>query len=89
MPNFLLIRHKVKEFKAWKRGYDAHRPSRAAAGLSQKSLLRSVSDPNEVVLLFAAKDLRKARAFVASDDLREAMQRVGVIDVPNVYFLKG
>jgi hypothetical protein len=89
MANFLLIRHKVKDFKSWKRGYDAHRPSRAAAGLTQKSLLRSVADPNEVVVLFAAKDLRKAKAFVASDDLREAMQRVGVVDVPNIYFLKG
>jgi hypothetical protein len=89
MANYLLIRHKVRNFKSWKRGYDAHRPSRVAAGLAQKSLLRSVSDPNEVVVLFAAKDLRKARAFVASDDLREAMQRVGVVDVPNIYFLKG
>ena len=89
MANFLLIRHKVRNFKSWKRGYDAHRPSRVAAGLTQKSLLRSVADPNEVVVLFAVKDLRKARAFVASDDLRETMQRVGVVDAPDVYFLKG
>jgi hypothetical protein len=41
------------------------------------------------VPLFAARDLRKARAFVASDDLREAMQRVGVVDVPDIHFLKG
>jgi hypothetical protein len=88
MANYLLIRHKVRSFKPWKRGYDAHRPSRVAAGLTQKSLLRSVADPNEVVLLFAVKDLRKARAFVASDDLRETMQRVGVVDAPDVHFLK-
>ncbi len=89
MSTFLLICHKVRDFKFWKHGYDAHRPSRVAAGLTQKSLLRSVADPTEVVLLFAVKDLRKARAFVASDDLREAMQRVGVVDTPSLYFLKG
>lgn len=40
-------------------------------------------------MLFALKDLRKARAFAASDDLRETMQRVGVVGMPTVQFLKG
>jgi hypothetical protein len=40
-----------------------------------------------VVLLFAAEDLKKAQAFAASSDLREAMQRAGVIEKPDVYFL--
>jgi hypothetical protein len=87
MASFLLIRHKVREFSEWKRGYDVHLPKRTAAGLTEKHLLRGASDPNEVVILFEAKDLGEAQAFAASADLRETMQKVGVVDKPDIYFL--
>jgi len=32
--------------------------------------------------------LDKAKAFAASDDLREAMKKSGVSDKPDVYFLR-
>lgn len=84
---FLLIRHKVKDFETWKTGYDAHQPKRTEAGLTEKFLLRGADDANEVVLLFEAQDLTRAKVFVASQDLREKMQEVGVIDQPDIYFL--
>jgi hypothetical protein len=87
MPSFMLVRHKVKDFTAWKVGYDAHRPKRQEAGLTEKHLLRSSDDPNEVVLLFEAQDLARAKEFASSSDLRQKMQEVGVIDRPDIYFL--
>ena len=89
MTGFMLIRHKTRDFKSWKAGYDAHQPKRVEAGLTEKYLLRSSDDPNEVVALFEAQDLSRAKAFAASADLRETMQKVGVIDKPDVYFLNG
>ena len=89
MASFLLVRHKVRDFSEWKRGYDAHLPKRAEAGLTEKHLLRGASDSNEVVLLFEAKDLSRAKAFAESADLRETMQKVGVLDKPDIYFLNG
>ena len=89
MAGYLLIRHKVRDFSEWKRGYDAHLPKRTEAGLTEKHLLRSVSDANEVVLLFQAKDLGQAKAFAESADLRQTMQNVGVLDKPDIYFLNG
>jgi hypothetical protein len=85
----MLIRHKVRDFSEWKRGYDAHLSKRVEAGLTEKYLLRGVDDPNEVILLFEAWDLNRAKTFAGSADLREAMQKVGVVDKPNIYFLKG
>ena len=84
----LLIRHKVADFAKWKVGYDAHANARQAAGLRQEHLLRGIADPNEVVLMFAAEDLQKAQAFGESPGLREAMQKAGVIDKPDIYFLQ-
>jgi hypothetical protein len=86
MPH-LLVRHKVKDFAKWKPGYDTHLPARQAAGLTEKLLARSADNPNEVIVLFEAKDLGKARAFAASADLKQKMQEVGVIDKPDIYFL--
>jgi hypothetical protein len=87
MNGFMLVRHKVKDFATWKKGYDAHAPKRVEAGLTEKYLLRGTQAPNEVVILFEAQDINRAQAFAESADLRETMQRVGVIDKPDIYFL--
>ena len=87
MAAFMLFRHKVRDFKSWKAGYDAHQPKRVEAGLTEKYLLRSSDDPNEVVALFEAQDLNRAKEFAASAELRGKMQELGVVDKPDVYFL--
>lgn len=89
MASYLLVRHKVRDFAEWKRGYDAHLPKRVEAGLTEKHLLQGADNPNEVILLFEAADIGRARAFAASTDLRETMQKVGVVDRPDIYFLNG
>lgn len=87
--SYMMIRHKVRDFDAWKPGYDGHLPAREAAGLREVNLLRNIDDPQEVVVLFEVSDLEKARAFTASEDLKQKMQEVGVIDRPDIYYLEG
>jgi hypothetical protein len=87
MASFMLIRHKVRDFKTWKAGYDTHYPKRVEAGLTEKYLLQSADYLNEVVLLFEVEDINRAKAFAASSELRERMQELGVIDKPDISFL--
>ena len=87
MSDYLLVRHKVRDFSEWKRGYDAHRSMRDAAGLTEQQLLHGSDDPNEVILIFEAKDPARAHAFAESEDLRDTMRKVGVVDTPDIYFL--
>jgi len=89
MSSYMLVHHKVKDFSEWKRGYDAHRPKRVEAGLTEKQLLRGEKEPNEVVVIFETNDLNRARNFAESADLRETMQKVGVVGKPDIYFLNG
>ena len=87
---FMLVRSKVRDFKTWKPAYDAHQPVRLDAGLTEKYLLRSADDANEIVILFEVQDSagsQSSEAFTASADLRERMQESGVIDKPDIYFL--
>jgi hypothetical protein len=86
MP-YLLVRHKVADYSKWKTAYDGHSPARQKAGLKEEHLLRNIDDPNEVILLFQAGEIKKAKEFSESADLREAMQNAGVVDKPDIYFL--
>ncbi|MCA1622560.1 MAG: cyclase [Acidobacteria bacterium] len=88
MANYMIARARVQDYSEWKTGYDAHEPSRAAAGLTEKHLLQDANDPNTVMLIFEAEDLKRAEEFSKSDDLREAMQKSGVLGKPDTYFLK-
>src|ERR1035437_2669598 len=85
--NYLLIRHKVKDFKRWKAGYDAHGPAREGAALKERCLLRNNKSRNEVFILFEAGDLARAKAFCASADLRAAMKKAGVTGKPELSIL--
>ncbi len=87
MTSYMLIRHKVRDFAEWKRGYDAHLPWRTEAGLAERYLLHGADDANEIVIFFQVEDLDRARAFAASDDLRETMKKVGVVGKPDIFFL--
>jgi hypothetical protein len=87
MASYLIVRQKVRDFAAWKPVYDAHAPARAAAGINVTHVLRGADDPNEVIVFGEIADVARAKAFAASDDLREAMQRAGVVDKPDIYFL--
>jgi hypothetical protein len=85
---YLLVRHKVKDFAKWKRGYDGHSAARRKAGLRQKALLRSVRNPRDVFLLFQAGNLKTAKAFASSPQLRKAMKDAGVVGKPEISILR-
>ncbi len=87
MPS-LLIRHHVADYPAWKALFDEQELTRRANGSQGGRLFRDAADPNEVVLLLAWDDLERARLFVDSDDLREAMAQSGVTDRPDIWFLE-
>ena len=83
----LLIIHTVKEFSSWKAAFDAHHPSRKAGGCTSESVLRNNEKPNEVVMMFGWDSLANARKFTQSPDLKQAMEKAGVVGMPTIYFL--
>jgi hypothetical protein len=53
----------------------------------ERHLLRGGFNANEVVVLFQAADLGRAKAFAETADLRDAMTKLGVVDRPDIYSL--
>lgn len=84
----LVIRHKVQNYRSWKAAFDKHATFRKNHGCKGGKLYRSSQDPSEVVIVFEWDDLKKAKAFTQSDDLRERMTNAGVIGAPEFSFLE-
>src|ERR1700734_2133474 len=75
----LTIHHKVKDYAAWRKGYDNHEKSRHAAGVTNGKVFRSAEDPNDILILQDVADVAKARAWLAAPDLKTAMEKAGVV----------
>ncbi len=86
MP-YLLIRHKVNDYDAWKPIYDEDADNRKANGCTGARVFRNANDPHEVIVLTTFDDMEGAQRFTESPGLRERMQRAGVADHPDVFFL--
>ena len=86
MPH-LLVRHRVEDYARWRPIFDDHASFREQYGSKGGQVFRNADDTAEVVMLFEVGDLDRAREFVGSDELREAMQSAGVVGQPDVYFL--
>ena len=71
----LIIHHSVRDYAAWRPGYDAHESSRVAAGITDCRVYRNAENPNDIVIVANVADPAKARAWTASDDLKTAMKR--------------
>lgn len=84
---YLLVRHKVKEFREWKSVFDMHKDAQHSSGLRIEKILRNLYEPNEVFLFFEVMDLAKARSFVFSPQVAGAQAQAGVVDEPDIYFL--
>jgi heme-degrading monooxygenase HmoA len=87
MP-YVLIRHTVADYATWKPVYDEHANTRKASGSKGARLFRNANNPQEMLILLEWDDLEKARQFTQSAELRQAMQRAGVTDQPDIYFLE-
>jgi hypothetical protein len=88
MPT-IIIRSTVADYDRWKAVFDEHESFRREYGLTEVGLYRDATAPNDIVLVFSADDLERAHEFAASENLREAMQRSGVISEPTIWFLNG
>ena len=87
MP-YVLVRHKVADYTTWKTMFDEGELGRRAGGCTGGYGFRNADDPNEVFILREATDREQARHAAQSEEMRQSMQRAGVADQPDLYFLE-
>jgi len=83
----VLIHHEVADYTAWKAAFDSSFDWRRKNGECSCRIFRGAGDVNDVTLFFEWESLEKARAFIASDELKAKMASAGVKGQPRVDFL--
>jgi hypothetical protein len=78
------VSHHVKDFNTWLKSFDADSASRAADGLVESVMARSLVDSNVVYVTFIVTDMEKAKARMASPELKKSMADAGVDSPPTV-----
>ena len=87
-PDRVTIAHKVKDVGAWLAVYDADKSNREANGFVDRALARDAVDSNMVYVHLAITDMEKARAYAASEGLKEAMVTAGVEGEPSAFWYR-
>jgi hypothetical protein len=82
-----VITHKVKNFDKWKAAYLSHDSVRKAYGLTDAGLGRGLQDSNMVTVTEMVSDVQKAKEFSMLPNLKEAMQKGGVVGKPAFDFI--
>jgi antibiotic biosynthesis monooxygenase (ABM) superfamily enzyme len=85
---YMLVRHKVKDFDAWKSVFDSVADLRRKKGEQSYRILRDGNGSNELFALFTWDTIDNARKYASSPELRAAMERAGVVGKPDIYFLE-
>jgi hypothetical protein len=85
----LMVTHRVKDFDAWLKVYDAEGiAKRMEEGFIDRGLARSIDNPNMVALLFAITDMKKAKTNITSEAKKKLMMDAGVEGAPEMFFYK-
>jgi hypothetical protein len=84
----LMVKHKVKDWDAWKKVFDSDKQARIDAGLTDRVIAYTIGDNHSVTLVFAVADIDKAKAFGNSKELKDKMKEGGVEGPPSMFFYR-
>ena len=84
----LFVRHKVKDYPAWKKVFDGFIGTRRSGGEKNYQIFHPDNEANNVLALFEWDNIENAKKFAHSSELKEAMGNAGVVEQPEIYFLE-
>jgi len=84
---YVLVHHEVADYTSWKAAFDSGFDWRRKNGERGCRIFHSAENVNDLTLLFEWESLEKARAFIASDELKARMAGAGVKGSPRIDFL--
>lgn len=78
----MAVNHDVEDYDRWKAEFDAF--PKAEMGALFHRLNRNTENPNNLTVVHGFESAEAARAFVDRAELKEAMQRAGVVGMPRI-----
>jgi len=84
-----IVIHEVKDYGTWKAAFDADKGTREKAGIIGHAVNQRADNAQVVIVYLQAKSQNALKAFTSSSDLKETMQRAGVVGAPTINFVDG
>ncbi len=82
----VFVRHRVADYKAWRKVYESFEAQRRNMGASGHSVFQTIDDPNDLTVWHDFETLQLAKSFATSTVLKDAMAKAGVQGAPTVWF---
>lgn len=79
-----ILRHKVNDFATWKGVFDSLAEIRSKAGEQSAQVIQVEGDPNDVIIIFTYDSMDAAKAFLGSEEVKNAMSKAGVASSPDI-----
>jgi hypothetical protein len=86
MTTTIFVRHTVKDYGVWRKGYDAFDSVRKPMGVTNDAVYRAVDNPNDVTVTHDFPTFQAAQAFASSPELKKTMEGAGVMGPPTIWF---
>ena len=83
----VIISHECKNYSDWRKVFDADEVNRSKAGFKSTGVYHSVDHPNKITIIGEAPSVEAITGFMANPALKEAMERGGVMGMPDVKIL--
>lgn len=83
----MFVRGTVGDYALFKNTFDGADELRRAAGSTGNAVYQSADDPNEITVRADFDSIDEAKAFAASDGLKQAMQKGGITGPPTIWFV--
>jgi hypothetical protein len=84
----VIVKHEVKDYVAWKKGYDADAANRKEHKFTVSGVYTDVKNPNMVYVVGTFPSEDAANAFITSPKLKNAMEGAGVIGAPDIMIVR-
>lgn len=82
---YINVRHTCSDYDSWRQFFDGDEDRRRAAGATGvKEVYRDVKDGNTVTVIIEWDSVENADKFMNDPEMREVMQKAGVIGIPAV-----
>lgn len=83
---YLSISHEVADYDNWRAVFDNFSTDRKESGINDLFVKQNINNTNSITVFSKVTNLEKAKEFMSSPTLKEAMAKAGVISQPEIVF---
>ena len=84
----VIVTHEIKNYPEWRKVFDADEVNRLKAGFKITGVFHSVDNANMISIIGEVPGEEAIKSFMSNPELKAAMEKGGVIGVPDVKVLK-